>query len=256
MRWSLKLGKIAGIYVYLHWTFFLLLGLVFFSDLGQGTGVPAAIQAVLFVLALFACIVLHELGHALAARRYGIPTRDITLLPIGGVARLERMPREPRQEFWVAVAGPLVNVAIAACLVITLCVIRYGRIEALAPLSGFLWPLLFMNLFLVAFNMLPAFPMDGGRVLRASLACKLEYVRATRIAARVGQGMALLFIAAGAFGYMTGFKALSAPQPMLVLIGAFIFIGARNEAHIAEVGRNIEPDLPPRPFSRNYPLRG
>jgi Zn-dependent protease len=256
MRWSLKLGKIAGIDVYLHWTFFLLLGLVFFSDLGQGTGVPAAIQAVLFVLALFACIVLHELGHALAARRYGIPTRDITLLPIGGVARLERMPRDPKQELWVAVAGPLVNVAIAICLVVTLLVIRFGRIGVLAPISGFLWPLLLMNLFLVAFNMLPAFPMDGGRVLRALLACKLEYVRATRIAARIGQAMALLFIAAGAFGYMTGFKALSAPQPMLVLIGAFIFIGARNEAHIAEVGRNIEPDLPPRPFSRNYPLRG
>jgi len=256
MRWSLKLGKIAGIDVYLHWTFFLLLGLVFFSDLGQGTGVPAAIQAVLFVLALFACIVLHELGHALAARRYGIPTRDITLLPIGGVARLERMPRDPKQELWVAVAGPLVNVAIAICLVVTLSVIRFGRIGVLAPISGFLWPLLLMNLFLVAFNMLPAFPMDGGRVLRALLACKLEYVRATRIAARIGQAMALLFIAAGAFGYMTGFKALSAPQPMLVLIGAFIFIGARNEAHIAEVGRNIEPDLPPRPFSRNYPLRG
>src|SRR5688572_27093889 len=158
MRWSLKLGKIAGIDVYLHWTFFLLLGLVFFSDLGQGTGIPAAIQAVLFVLALFACIVLHELGHALAARRYGIPTRDITLLPIGGVARLERMPREPKQELWVAVAGPLVNVAIAACLVVTLLVIRYGHIEVLAPVSGFLWPLLLMNLFLVAFNMLPAFP--------------------------------------------------------------------------------------------------
>ena len=256
MRWSLKLGKIAGIDVYLHWTFFLLLGLVFFSDLGQGTGIPAAIQAVLFVLALFACIVLHELGHALAARRYGIPTRDITLLPIGGVARLERMPREPKQELWVAVAGPLVNVAIATCLAVTLLVLRYGRIGVLAPIASFLFPLLLMNLFLVAFNMLPAFPMDGGRVLRALLACKLEYVRATRIAARIGQAMALLFIAAGAFGYMTGFKALSAPQPMLVLIGAFIFIGARHEAHIAEVGRNIEPDLPPRPFSRNYPLRG
>jgi len=256
MRWSLKLGKIAGIDVYLHWTFFLLLGLVFFSDLGQGTGVPSAIQAVLFVLALFGCIVLHELGHALAARRYGIPTRDITLLPIGGVARLERMPREPKQELWVAVAGPLVNVAIATCLAATLLVIRSGRVEVLAQISGFLWPLLLMNLFLVAFNMLPAFPMDGGRVLRALLACKLEYVRATRIAARVGQAMALLFIAAGGFGYMTGLKALSAPQPMLVLIGAFIFIGARNEAHIAEVGRNIEADLPPRPFSRNYPLRG
>jgi Zn-dependent protease len=256
MRWSLKLGKIAGIEIFLHWTFFLLLGFVFFSDLGHGT--PAAALGVLFVLALFGCIVLHELGHALAARKYGIPTRDITLLPIGGVARLERMPRDPKQELWVAVAGPLVNVAIAAFLFVAIMIVRFTNLDAFAPYAqrSFLWPLLLMNLFLIAFNMLPAFPMDGGRVLRALLAYKLEYVRATRIAARVGQGMALLFIAAGAFGYMTGFKAFSAPQPMLVLIGAFIFIGARNEAHIAEVGRNLEPDLPPRPFSRNYPLRG
>src|SRR5688572_14394838 len=113
MRWSLKLGKIAGIEVYLHWTFFLLLGFVFFYyGGGHGAQRSAAAQAVLFILALFGCIVLHELGHALAARKFGIPTRDITLLPIGGIARLERMPREPMQELWVAVAGPLVNVAI------------------------------------------------------------------------------------------------------------------------------------------------
>ena len=174
MRWSLKLGKIAGIEIFLHWTFFLLLGFVFFSDLGQGT--PAAALGVLFVLALFGCIVLHELGHALAARKYGIPTRDITLLPIGGVARLERMPREPKQELWVAVAGPLVNVAIAAFLFVAIMVIRFTNLDAIVPHAqrSFLWPLLLMNLFLIAFNMLPAFPMDGGRVLRALLAYKLE----------------------------------------------------------------------------------
>lgn len=260
MRWSLKLGKIAGIEVYLHWTFFLLLGFVFLSDLWASeaplTRVPFAAEAVLFVLALFGCIVLHELGHALAARKFGIPTRDITLLPIGGVARLERMPREPMQELWVAIAGPLVNVAIGAGLGLLLLVLGYARIELSLEQQRFLLGLLVMNVFLLAFNMLPAFPMDGGRVLRALLARKLEYVRATRIAARVGQGMALLFIAAGAFGYMMGFHILTRPLPMLVLIGAFIFVGARNEAHLAEIGRNIEPDLPPRPFSRNYPLRG
>src|SRR2546422_2541032 len=116
MRWSLKLGKIAGIRLYLHWTFLILPVYVFFNDLGKGLGLPGAMQGVLFIIALFGCIVLHELGHALAARRYGIPTRDITLLPIGGVARMERMPREPKQELWVAIAGPLVNVAIAAVL--------------------------------------------------------------------------------------------------------------------------------------------
>lgn len=252
MRWSLKLGRIAGIQVYLHWTFFLLLGLVCFVDFGQGTGVRASVAALLFIIPLFACIVLHELGHALAARRYGIPTRDITLLPIGGVARLERMPRDPKQELWVALAGPLVNVAIVVVLFFTLVVLVLAPFN-LAVYAAFVWVLLKANLALVAFNMLPAFPMDGGRVLRALLARKLDYVRATRIAARVGQAMAILFILAGAFGYVLGFKA---PQPMLVLIGAFIFLGARNEAHIAEIGRNLEPDLPPRPFSRNYPLRG
>jgi Zn-dependent protease len=252
MRWSLKLGKIAGIEVYLHWTFFLLPGYIFLSDLGRGSGLPVAVQGLVFVLSLFACILLHELGHALAARRYGIPTRDITLLPIGGVARLERMPREPRQELWVAIAGPLVNVAIAAFLFLALKAIEYTRAEFLLTQTTFLSLLLSTNLLLIAFNLLPAFPMDGGRVLRALLARKLEYVRATRIAARLGQAMAILFMIVGMFGFLFGFRA---PQPMLVLIGMFIFIGARNEAHIAEVGRNMEPNLPPRPFSRYYSLR-
>jgi Zn-dependent protease len=256
MRWSLKLGKIAGIEVYLHWTFFLLLGFVFFYYGGYGAQRAAAAQAVLFILALFGCIVLHELGHALAARKFGIPTRDITLLPIGGIARLERMPREPMQELWVAVAGPLVNVAIVLILLIPLSVMWFARVDLRLPGVTFLVGLFATNIFLIAFNMLPAFPMDGGRVLRALLARKLEYVRATRIAARVGQGMALLFIAAGSFGYMMGFQVIDKPLPMLVLIGAFIFVGARNEAHLVEIGRNIEPDIPPRPFSRNYPLRG
>lgn len=249
MRWSIRLGKIAGIQLYLHWTFLILLGLVFFTDLGKGIGLPGATQALLFVLVLFACIVLHELGHALAARRYGIPTRDITLLPIGGIARMERMPREPRQELWVALAGPLVNVGIAAVLLIALVALHYTRVQFLAAQSVFLWFLLQANLFLIAFNLLPAFPMDGGRVLRALLARRLEYVRATRIAARIGQVMAVLFVLAGIYSLFSGHQS-----PMLMLIGVFIFFGARNEAHVVEVGRNIEADPPPRPFP-NYPLR-
>lgn len=244
MRWSIKLGTISGIQLYLHWTFLILLGWVFFYDLG-GIGLPAAAQRVLFVLSLFACIVLHELGHALAARKYGIPTRDITLLPIGGVARLERMPREPKQELWVALAGPLVNVAIAATLLAVLTATRLSGTSFLASQAAFLWPLMWINLFLIAFNLLPAFPMDGGRVLRALLAQRLEYVRATRIAARIGQGMAVLFLLSS---YPLG-------NPMLALIGVFIFFGARNEAHIAEIGRNIEPIEPARPVP-NYFLRG
>jgi Zn-dependent protease len=250
MRWSIRVGKIAGIQLYLHWTFLILLGLVFFSELGNSLGLPGATQAVLFVLALFACIVLHELGHALAARRYGIPTRDITLLPIGGVARMERMPREPKQELWVAIAGPLVNVGIAAVLILVLVGIHYTRVQFLVAQKPFLLLLLRANLFLIVFNLLPAFPMDGGRVLRALLARRMDYVRATRIAARIGQVMAIFFVIAGIYSLFQPHVS-----PMLTLIGVFIFFGARNEAHIAEVGRNIEADVPPRPF-RNYPLRG
>src|SRR5258705_1057892 len=241
MRWSLKLGKIAGIRLYLHWTFLLLLAFVFYVDLGEGIGLSGAAQRVIFVVTLFGCIVLHELGHALAARRYGISTRDITLLPIGGVARMERMPREPRQELWVAIAGPLVNVAIAAVLLLAWVALQFVPARFLASQAAFLVPLLWANLFLLVFNLLPAFPMDGGRVLRALLAQRLDYVRATRIAARVGQVMAILFVIVG----------LKIQHPMLMLIGVFIFFGARNEAHIVEVGRNLEPE-PARQYTPNY----
>src|SRR5215208_6349653 len=153
MRWSLKLGKIAGIRLYLHWTFLVLLGLVFFYDLG-GIGLPAAAQRLLFVLALFACIVLHELGHALAARRYGIPTRDITLLPIGGVARLERMPEDPKQELVVALAGPAVNVVWAALLFAVLETIGDGlaTYDGVVHVGGkFLDQLMWVNITLAVF---------------------------------------------------------------------------------------------------------
>src|SRR5258705_1269393 len=241
MRWSLKLGKIAGIRLYLHWTFLLLLAFVFYVDLGEGIGLSGAAQRVIFVVTLFGCIVLHELGHALAARRYGISTRDITLLPIGGVARMERMPREPKQELWVAIAGPLVNVAIAAGLLLVLLAILAIHTRFLVSQLGFARSLMFMNLFLACFNLLPAFPMDGGRVLRALLAHRLDYVRATRIAARIGQAMAIIFVIVG----------LKIRHPMLMLIGVFIFFGARNEAHIVEVGRNFEAAEPARQYSPN-----
>lgn len=227
MRWSLQLGSVRGIGIYVHVTFALLLawvGWAFWQD--EGT-LLAVVQGLTFVILLFACIVLHELGHALTAARYGIPTRDITLLPIGGVARLERMPEDPAQELKVALAGPAVNVVIAVVLFLWLFVT--GGVDEAFDLDlrfeALVAPLMKINLLLVAFNMLPAFPMDGGRVVRALLAMKLDYDRATRIAARIGQGMAVAF----------GVLALLGGNPWLILIAVFVWFGARQEAEIAHL---------------------
>jgi len=225
MRWSLKLGQVRGIKIYMHWTFLILVGWIFMAYLGQGDGIGPALRGVGFILAVFGCVVLHELGHAFTAQHYHIRTRDITLLPIGGVARLERMPREPLQELWVALAGPAVNVVIAAVLFGLLFVT--GRLMPLSTtLAGgsFLNQLMLVNLFLVAFNLVPAFPMDGGRVLRALLATRLDYARATDIAARVGQGLAVVFGFIGLFRF-----------PMLLFIALFVFIGAQEEAQMAQM---------------------
>ncbi len=178
----------------MHWTFLILIGWIFMLYLGQGHGVGFALRSVGFILAVFGCVVLHELGHALTAHVHGIQTRDITLLPIGGVARLQRMPREPLQELWVALAGPAVNVVIAGLLWSYL--FLTGGLASppglLNGTAGFLIQLAYANIFLVGFNLLPAFPMDGGRVLRSLLATRLDYARATEIAARVGQALAIV----------------------------------------------------------------
>ncbi len=226
MKWSWKIGEFAGISVYMHATFLLLLGWVAFTHWQVGQSLGAVVSGVAFILALFSCVVAHEYGHALTARRYGIKTREITLLPIGGVARLERMPDDPRQELWVALAGPVVNVVIAAVifawLVLTTSLVPLDQIAVGS--GSFLEQLMIVNLFLVGFNMLPAFPMDGGRVLRAILAQRLEYTRATHIAANVGQGMAFLFGFAGLFG-----------NPMLLFIALFVWIGAAQESSAVQL---------------------
>jgi len=181
-----------------------------------------------FVLLLFGIVVLHELGHALTARRFGIETRDITLLPIGGVARLERLPRDPKQELWIAFAGPAVNVCLAV-LFFSLVAMGGQIADALrAPFIGakLLVNLMWANVVLACFNLLPAFPMDGGRVLRALLATRIDYVRATRIAARIGQTLAILFALAGAFIFK---------YPIWVLLGAFVYFGARREAGMVQM---------------------
>lgn len=226
MKWSWKIAKIAGIDVFIHATFLLIIGWVGLSYWQQTRTMAGTLEGILFTLILFLCVVLHEFGHALTARRYGIKTRDITLYPIGGVARLERMPDKPIQEFWVALAGPAVNVVIAALLFVWLFI--SGTIAPVAGISmtsgPFIERLLLVNVTLVIFNLIPAFPMDGGRVLRALLAMRLEYTRATQIAASIGQALALLF---GFIGLFT--------NPFLVFIALFVWIGAAQEASMVQM---------------------
>lgn len=226
MKWSWKIGAYRGIGVYVHATFLLIILWVAYTHWAQSGDLGETIAGIVFVLALFGCVVLHEFGHALTAQKYGIKTRDITLLPIGGVARLERMPDEPRQELWVALAGPAVNVVIA--------VILYGWLlltATLQPLDdltvtrgSFAERLMVVNIFLVLFNLIPAFPMDGGRVLRAILAMRMNYTRATQVAATLGQGIAFLFAFIGFFY-----------NPFLIFIALFVWIGAAQEASMTHM---------------------
>ena len=226
MKWSLKIGRFAGIDVYMHVTFLLLISWVALMHWRQGQSITAALAGVAFILVVFLCVVLHEFGHALTARRYGIPTRDITLLPIGGVARLERMPTDPLQELWVALAGPAVNVVIAAILFIWLKFsASFEPMQTLTITTGpFLERIMAVNIFLVAFNLIPAFPMDGGRVLRAVLAARKDYARATQIAASIGQGIAIFFGVVGLFY-----------NPLLLFIALFVWIGATQEAGLSQI---------------------
>lgn len=223
MKWSLRLGRFFGIDVFLHWTFLVFLVLIWYSTREAG------LTFVAFFLSAFTCVVLHEYGHALTARRYGIGTHDITLLPIGGVARLEKMPDNPRQELLVAIAGPAVNVVIAGilwgvCLATGISPLRDPD-EVLHGRAAFLVTLLWWNVIMVGFNMLPAFPMDGGRVLRSILAMRMNYAKATRWAANVGKVMAVLF---------AWFAIFHANHFMLIIIAFFVWMGATQEAAMAE----------------------
>jgi Zn-dependent protease/CBS domain-containing protein len=225
MNWSFRLGRVLGIDVYVHFTFFLLLAWIVVSAYLQTQSWAHALVELAFILLIFTTVVMHEYGHALTARLFGVKTRDITLLPIGGVARLERIPEHPGQELLIAIAGPAVNVALAViCFGVLLATGQWGlgATKSLNPFEGGLVArLLFVNVWLVIFNMIPAFPMDGGRVLRAILAMGMNYVRATQIAALVGQGLAILFGLAGLL-----------ISPMLLLIALFVWIGASQEANM------------------------
>ena len=226
MGWSITLGRIAGTEIRVHFTFFLLVAWFAVSAAVSG-GQAAALDATLFIFAVFACVVAHEYGHILVARRYGIKTRDITLLPIGGVASLEQMPRRPGQELLVALAGPAVNVVIAA-LLLGVAGGDLGKLTASEPGEihkiDFVSRLALVNVALAGFNLLPAFPMDGGRVLRAVLSFGMDRVRATRIAASIGQLVAFGLGFLGLFG-----------NPLLIFIALFVFIAASHEAYAVEL---------------------
>ena len=228
MGWSFRIARVWGIEVRVHVTFLLLLAFFAFAGYRQGEA-RGALMTTTFILLLFLCVLLHEFGHALAAARYGIKTPDITLLPIGGVARLQRMPDKPWQELVVAIAGPLVNVVIAAGLFLGGLGRSVGGLDQLAdaqsPARDLLGTLMRVNVALVLFNLIPAFPMDGGRVLRALLAMRMNYARATRVAATVGQVLA--------FGF--AFWGLTSGNFLLVLIAIFVYFGAGQEATAAQM---------------------
>jgi Zn-dependent protease len=217
---SLKIGRFFGINLQIHWSFWLLpLWVVFTSGGGpDGESLPLHLAV---LAAAFGCVVLHEYGHALTARLFGIATRDITLYPIGGVARLERMSEQPLEEFCIAIAGPLVNVAIAVLLILGLSASAVANPAFLRGAAGELLVLLaWLNIWLFLFNMLPGFPMDGGRILRALLSMPLGHVPATRVAVFVSFGMAVVLGPAAMFFWHT-------PWPML--IGLFLILAGQQE---------------------------
>jgi Zn-dependent protease/CBS domain-containing protein len=234
VKWSYRVATIAGVQVRIHLTFLLLLAFYAWIYYIDG-GLQAAIAGVIFTLLIFLCVLLHEFGHAVAARTFGIRTPDITLLPIGGVARLERMPANPQQELIIAIAGPAVNVFIAIAIYLLiggiLPVREFGLVDSAS--GTLLDKLLAVNILLVAFNMIPAFPMDGGRVLRALLATQMRYPAATRLAARIGQVIAVLL----------GLVSLTSwGGPMLGFIAIFVFLGAQQElayARFREAAQNL-----------------
>ena len=210
----------------MHATFLLLVAwfaVAFWIEVGS---LARVVEGVALLLLLFGCVLLHELGHALTAQWFGFVTREITLLPIGGIARLEQIPDDPKQSLWITLAGPAVNIVIAAALFVALRLTGTWRPVAEISLTTgpFIERLMLVNITLVIFNMLPAFPMDGGRALRALLATRLDDRRATRIAARLGQAMAALFALVGWFG-----------NPFLILIALFVWTGAAQEAAMVDL---------------------
>jgi stage IV sporulation protein FB len=224
MGWSLKIGSVAGTAVRMHVTFLLFLAWIFGVNYFT-RGHQAAWNGLLFMVLLFLCVLLHEFGHIFTARAFGVATPDVILLPIGGVARLERIPEKPSEEFLIAIAGPLVNVAIALLLFLAGAHLQLNRLANLdISGGGLIGQLAAVNLFLALFNLIPAFPMDGGRVLRALLATRLGYVRATELAAMIGQGVAFVLGFLGLFG-----------NPLLIFVAIFVYLAASAESHMVAI---------------------
>ena len=233
MSWSVNIGSIAGTAVRIHFTFLLFLVWIFVASWSSG-GPAAAWDGLAFMLLLFTCVLAHEFGHIFTARAFGVPTPDVTLLPIGGVARLARIPEKPSEELLVAIAGPLVNVVIALGLIALggASLDPHQLVAMTNAHASLIDRLAAVNLFLAAFNMIPAFPMDGGRVLRALLATRLGHVRATEIAAAIGQLVAFGLGFLGLFG-----------NPLLIFIAVFVYLAASSEAHLVAI-RAMTRDVP------------
>lgn len=220
-KWSLYIGRVSGIKIFIHWTFIFLISWILISNFQEGKNMASALYTISFVLSIFVCVTLHELGHALTAKYFKYRTRDITLLPIGGIARMDEIPENPKHELLVALAGPSVNILIA--LLLYPFVYWFGNIPTFFTVlfntgDTFLFGLLVVNIALAVFNLIPAFPMDGGRVFRATLSFFTDRVKATTIAARTGQVIATAFFFIGVFY-----------NPILALIGIFIFMMAQTE---------------------------
>ncbi|MFT5165824.1 MAG: Zn-dependent protease/predicted transcriptional regulator [Saprospiraceae bacterium] len=238
MKGSIKVATMFGIPVKVHWSFSLLILYILYIGYSSGLVWSSIACLVLFVLSLFFCVVLHEYGHALTARKYGVETRDIILSPIGGIARLERLPEKPIQEFYVAIAGPLVNIAIVIVIAPLFILIfsndivwGEGFVRSWIPLMDPTRPinilpfLLVGNVMLAGFNLLPAFPMDGGRVFRSLLSIKIGRLRATQVASYLGNFFGIAMIAFGIYG----------GQIMTSLIGVFVFLLATQEYRMVKM---------------------
>ena len=233
MVWSFSIGRIGGTAVRIHVTLLLLLAWIWLDSYFAG-GLTVASQTLVFVTFVFGCVIAHEFGHVLVARLFGVDTPDITLYPFGGIARLNTMPQEPRQEFLISIAGPVVNVVITVALLLFAgAAVSFPALAATPDGStSLVTRLATANAVLAAFNLIPAFPMDGGRLLRAALAMRLDFERATRIAATAGHFIALVFAVAGLF-----------VSPMLIIIAIFIYFAATAEMQATAV-RAFSSDMP------------